>query len=430
MLKALSKKLNHNVPPRIQKIFLGSGFISLLKILSGLALLSLLSGSSDGTITYYGALQNCLTILVAVIGMSVQNGITTHTAKIDLEIVRSDLVSQLATILLLGISIGVLLFLVFSLSGYDLGQLLGFAEDKKFPLLGLVGISFLAILHRYYSSFLFGKGFILRGQSLDLLRNIAILVTALFWVYGHRSFDLIWMILLGNVVVIPFLFKILIKHPLKVISIKLTLNSATFQIIKAGLITAYSGILFAVVSMIIRTHAVDLGGYELSDSWEILIRLTLMYQLLVTAPLSQILLRSYVGSDQEKPIKFFKRALPIFIVLILLLMLMPESVMETSLALLFDQEIADLKLIIFVLLVGEVLRTLGMFFHSMLVSRALVLPQAFFETGSQAIVLFSVFYFTWGNFLLVYSIGLFASMVFWVTINLIYIRYFNSLREL
>jgi O-antigen/teichoic acid export membrane protein len=430
MLKALSKKLNHNVPLRIRKIFLGSGVISLIKILSGLALLSLLSGSSDGTLTYYGTLQNCIMVLVAVIGMSIQNGITTHSAKIDLEIIRPDLISQLATILLLGICIGGLLLLVFSLSGYDLGDLLGFTEDKKFPLLGLVGISFLAILHRYYSSFLFGKGFILRGQSLDLLRNIIILVAALFWVYWHRSFDLIWIIVLGNVVVIPFLFKLSIEQPLKEIRIKLSLNSGTLQIIKAGLITAYSGILFALVSMTIRSHAIDIGGYKLSDAWEILIRLTLMYQLLVTAPLSQILLRSYVSSDQEKPVKFFKRALPIFIVLILLLSVIPESVMETLLALLFNQEVADLKLIVFLLLGSEVLRTLGMFFHSMLVSRAMILPQALFETISQAIVLFSVFYFTWDNFLLTYSIGLFISMVFWMAINLIYIRNFNGLREL
>ena len=430
MLKALSKKLNHNVPPRIQKIFLGSGVISLVKILSGLALLSLLSGSSDGTLTYYGTLQNCIMILVAVIGMSIQNGITTHSAKIDLEIVRPDLISQLATILLLGICIGGLLLFVFSLSGYDLGDLLGFTEDKKFPLLGLVGISFLAILHTYYSSFLFGKGFILRGQSLDLLRNIIILVAALFWVYWHRSFDLIWIIVLGNVVVIPFLFKLSIKQPLKEIRIKLSLNSDTLQIIKPGLITAYSGILFALVSMTIRSHAIDVGGYKISDAWEILIRLTLMYQLLVTVPLSQILLRSYVSSDQEKPVNFFKRALPIFIVLILLLSVIPESVMETLLALIFNQEIADLKLIVFLLLGSEALRTLGMFFHCMLVSRAMILPQALFETSSQAIVLFSVFYFTWDNFLLIYSIGLFMSMVFWMVINLIYIRYFNGLREL
>ena len=49
-------------------------------------------------------------------------------------------------------------------------------------------------------------------------------------------------------------------QPLKEIRIKLSLNSGTLQIIKAGLITAYSGILFALVSMTIRSHAIDIGG--------------------------------------------------------------------------------------------------------------------------------------------------------------------------
>jgi len=321
------------------------------------------------------------------------------------------------------------LILAVNLSGYELAGLLGFTEDKKFPLLGLVGISFLAILHRYYYSFLIGKGFILRGQSLDLLRNIIILVAALFWVYWHRSFDLIWIIAIGNVVVIPFILKLLIKRPIKEIQIKLTLNSGTLQIIKAGLITAYSGILFAIVSMTLRAQAIDIGGYKLSDALEVLIRLTLMYQLLVTAPLSQILLRSYVSSDEEKPVKFFKRALPIFVAIIVLLSVIPESLMNALLVLIFNQEIADLKLIVFLLMGSEVLRTLGMFFHSMLVSRAMILPQALFETSSQAIVLVSVFYFTWGNFLLTYSIGLFMSMSFWMAINLIYFRYYRVLKE-
>jgi hypothetical protein len=427
MFKTLSNGLHLKISARIQRIFLGSACITFLKILSGFALLSLLSSGSDGTLTYYGILQNCLTILVAIIGMSVQNGITTHTAKADIENSRSDIGSHLASVLLIGSSIAGLLAVVFMLVGFELGELLGFANDRYFPLLSLVCITFLAVMHRYYASFLFGKGFVLRGQSLDLLRNIVVLVAALFWINGNNSYDLIWILAFGNLVVVPFILRIAIKNPLNNIKIRLKLNAATFQIVKAGLITGYSGILFALVSLLIRGHAVEVGGYNLSDSWELLLRFIVMYQLLVTAPLSQILLRSYATSSLDKPLNFFLKALPISILILVLLSAIPETLMIKALAVLFDQEIAHLKLILFLLIGSELLRTLGTVCHNMLVSRALILPQAIFETCSQAIVLFMVFYFASNNFLLLYFSGLFVSMFFWMTMNLLYIKYLNRL---
>ena len=110
----------------------------------------------------------------------------------------------------------------------------------------------------------------------------------------------------------------------------------------------------------------------------------------------------------------------------LVVLLIPEDFMARVLLMAFGQEISNLKVIFLLLIGSEILRTLGMVCHNMLVSQALIFPQAVFETIAQSIILLAVFFLVAENFLLLYFSALFASMVFWMVSNFLYIVYLSK----
>ena len=123
----LISNLIDSVPSKIRNIFVGTTLVSLSKASLSFLILYLLANTSEGTITQYGNLQNMMTILISIFGLSVQNGISTYTARANNAGQNASISSQIVTVGLIGLSIFIS-FTIFSTCG-DMIKLLRCAPN-------------------------------------------------------------------------------------------------------------------------------------------------------------------------------------------------------------------------------------------------------------------------------------------------------------
>ena len=205
MLRKIFSRIKRYIPLKIQKIFVGSMFISFGKIVVTFLILYLLSNSTDGVLTSYGNYQNIVTILMAFIGLSVQNGITTYTARANINSTQSNLGPHLLTIFIVGLTVVSLMAVLVEL--YDLKNIATFIglSEGRFKFFMLVAISFLGVVQSYYCAVLIGKGFVLQGQALDLLKNFLLLFLIGSYIFLHKELSIISIMFFSALIIVPFL---------------------------------------------------------------------------------------------------------------------------------------------------------------------------------------------------------------------------------
>ena len=421
MFKKISLKIEQRVSLRVQRIFFGSTFVSAAKIAVTFLILYLLANAAEGSMTAYGNYQNIITILMAVVGLSVQNGVTNYTAKSDIKGTKSSLTPHLLSIFMIGLAaLSVITAIAYVWDLDFVSNLIGFSEGNfRFSL--LIFISILGVLQSYYCAALIGKGLVVQGQVFDLLRNLLFVIFIAAYICWHKDLNLIGFFVVSHLIIVPFLLRQVTLNPS--LEFKPKFDAATIRIIKPGMVTMYSGIMVASVSILVRNTAVDYGGYVLSDLFEILIRIKVMYHLVVSAPLSLILLRSYAVADASKTFHLAYKALPIVVVPMLCVALTPESVLQSLLLLAFNKELGDLKFVLLLLLGAESVRVIALFFHNFLVSKAIVIPQVLFGTLSQIIIVAVVLKFSSvETFIINYFWGYLLSQVIWLVLNYVFVR--------
>lgn len=425
MFKKLQSFASKHIPLRIQKIFFGSMIISAGKIIVSFLILYLLANTKDGAITSYGNYQNIITILVALIGLSVQNGVATYTARSDIEGSRLSVIPHLITIFMVGFILLSLVFIGVELWEIEaVSALIGLSEGR-FTFFILVTTAVFGVLLNYFCAVLTGKGLVVRGQFLGFLRSLLLMIFIGMYVLWNVEFNLLWALFFSHAIIIPFLLKKVI-FDLKFIY-RPKLDSATIEMGKTGIVTMYNAVLLASASIFVRNTAIDYGGYSLSDLFEILIRFKVMYHLAVSAPLALILLRSYASAKSRKTFYLASKALPIMLIPILGLLILPDALLELLLLSVFNKEFHDFKLVLLLLVAAETVRAMGLFFHSFLVSKAMVIPQILFLTLTQAIILVTVIKFsTADTFIVHYFVGYFSSQVIWLALNYAYVRSINK----
>ena len=400
-------------------------FISFGKIVVTFLILYLLSNSTDGVLTSYGNYQNIVTILMAFIGLSVQNGITTYTARANINSTQSNLGPHLLTIFIVGLTVVSLMAVLVDL--YDLKNIATFIglSEGRFKFFMLVAISFLGVVQSYYCAVLIGKGFVLQGQALDLLKNFLLLFLIGSYIFLHKELSIISIMFFSALIIVPFLIRNLTLNSNYYFKPKL--DSTTIEIAKPGIVTMYSGVLVASATIFVRNIAIDYGGYGLSDLFEIIIRIKVMYHLVVSAPLALILLRSYASADTNKTFRLASKAFPVMVIPILGLALVPSELLQSLLSIVFNKELEDFKLVLLLLIGAETVRAIGLFFHGFLVSKAIILPQLLFATLAQIIIIVTVVKFASAEtFIVHYFVGYLLSQIIWLSLNYIYVRSLNN----
>lgn len=419
----LISNLIDSVPSKIRNIFLGTTLVSLSKASFSFLILYLLANTSEGTITQYGNLQNMMTILISIFGLSVQNGISTYTARAYNAGQNGSISSQIVAVGLVGLSIFISFTIFAYVSGLGSYTFFGYTVEGGFEFYSLMILGLLGAIQLTYSAILVGLGYVVKAQALELIRVMTIAVCIVIAIYFSLELNLFIILLAGYALISVILLRAMLSVPNFNWRPKFDLR--TYEIFKTGVVTAYIGVLLASVMVFVRNTAVDYGSYQLSDTWEILIRVIAIYQLVVALPLGQILLRTYATADPSKTRSVFQRALPLLIVPVVIVFVLPESFFSVLFKLVFNKEIQNIKLICCVLVLAETFRALGITFHNFLVSRAKIVPQIVFETMNQCIVVGVVLYFSSvENFILHYFLGYLVANISWFICNFLYLKFF------
>jgi hypothetical protein len=423
LFKFITSKLVNSISPKIQNIFLGTFFVSVSKAFFSFLILYLLSNSAEGSITLYGNLQNAMTILISIFGLSVQNGISTHVARSSLAEQHESATPHIIAVIMIGLFVFISVFMIFYWIDAERYTILGFEIEGKFQFYGLMSLGLMGALQLTYTSILVGYGFVVKAQTLELVRVGTIAVLIALSIYFSLRLNLFVILIAGYAFVGMMMLRAFVSSPK--LNWRPKFDVQTYKILKTGVVTAYCGILVASVNIFVRSNATDYGSYELSDVWEIFIRVIAIYQLIIALPLGQILLRTYARADISRTGALFRRGLPFLVFPLLFVLVVPEFWFRSVFEFLFNKEIQNIKLICIIIIAAETLRTLGMFFHNFLVSRAKIFPQILFETINQLIVVAVVMHFSSAdNFILHYALGYLLASLSWLLCNFLYIRYF------
>ena len=399
----------------VRHTFAWSIFISILKLVCGLLILAILSRGEVGVLSLYGELQNGVALAVAFMGLSANNGITNAVAQSPTH-AQTDILAKARSIIIVGTT----LYCGIGVLGLRPAIVIP-GLDRISTEIYMLTLGFCCVLHNFYRSYLVACGRIIFSSVLDLFRSIFLLAAAFLFIVGiFETFTLAFGVsTFALIIFIRFTKEGLLKKPL------LNFDSGTRLIARAGFATAFSGVIFALQSLALRDMAIKNGGTALADDWELVLRLMIMFQLIVGVTASQILIKRYALVTPADVFMDVKKCILPIVTIFFLLMLVPTIFLSGFMELAFGRIVDDLKFLWVLILGSEMMKLVGLFFHSYLVARTKVFPQMIFEGTMQAILFASVFLLIGGDFLKSYSMALCVSALVWLLLNFLFMVYLS-----